>query len=119
MSLVFLKDGTLLDDSSELALIDAVLPDIVATKHSLLQNSRPIKPDFGIKQESNLDDGHFSHELNYKSHGEVMDLDGAANDVGNHRATILTGHESEVGVDESAMIFHDCIGKILVANRES
>lgn len=92
------EDGSLLDDSSELALIDAVLPDIVATKHSLLQNSRPIKPDFGIKQESNLDDGHFSHELNYKSHGEVMDLDGAANDVGNHRATILTGHESEVFV---------------------
>lgn len=59
------EDGSLLDDSSELALIDAVLPDIVATKHSLLQNSRPIKPDFGIKQESNLDDGHFSHELNY------------------------------------------------------
>ena len=104
----------MLDDSSELALIDAVLPDIVATKHSLLQNSRSIKPEFGIKQESNLDDGHFSHELNYKSHGEVMDLDGGANDVGNHRATILTGHESEVGV-----IFHNCIGKILVANRAS
>ncbi|KAK2557563.1 F-box-like/WD repeat-containing protein TBL1XR1 [Acropora cervicornis] len=65
---------------NELALIDAVLPDIVATKHSLLQNSRSMKPEFGIKQESNLDDGHFSHELNYKSHGEVMDLDGAAND---------------------------------------
>lgn len=86
-----------------------------------MQNSRSVKPDFGIKQESNLEDGHFSHEHNYKSHGEVMDLDGAVNDVGNHRATILTGHQSEVGVDKNAVIFHyrwnfSCKQKKLVPN---
>lgn len=96
ISLLFPQDGTILDDSSELALIDAVLPDIVATRHTLLQNSRSIKPDIGIKQESNLDDGHYTHD-NYKGHGEIMDIDGTGiNDIGNHKATLLRGHESEV-----------------------
>ena len=90
-----MQDGTILDDNSELALIDAVLPDIVATRHTLLQSNRSLKPDIGLKHESHLDDSHYGHD-NYKGHGEIMDIDGSVNDVGNHRVTMLTGHESEV-----------------------
>ena len=92
---MLLKDGTVLDETTEIALIDAVLPDIVATRHTLLQNSRSLKPDIGIKQESSLEDSHYSHD-NYKGHGEIMDVDGTVNEIGSHRATLLTGHESEV-----------------------
>jgi len=87
------QDGTILDDNSELALIDAVLPDIVTTRRTLLQNNRPLKPD--IKHETNIDDSHYSHD-NYKGHSEIMDIDGPVNDIGNQKAILLTGHESEV-----------------------
>lgn len=87
------QDGTILDESSELdhvSLIDAVLPDIVATRHTLLHN-RSIKPDISIK----LEDGHYSH-VNSMGHGEIMDIDGTVNDVGNNKVLLLKGHESEV-----------------------
>ena len=29
-------------------------------------------------------------------HGEIMDIDGTVNDVGNNKALLLKGHESEV-----------------------
>lgn len=73
-----------------MSLIDAVLPDIVATRHTLLHN-RSIKPDISIK----LEDGHYSH-VNSMGHGEIMDIDGTVNDVGNNKALLLKGHESEV-----------------------
>lgn len=73
-----------------MSLIDAVLPDIVATRHTLLHN-RSIKPDISIK----LEDGHYSH-VNSMGHGEIMDIDGTVNDVGNNKVLLLKGHESEV-----------------------
>ena len=73
-----------------MSLIDAVLPDIVSTRHTLLHN-RSIKPDINIK----LEDGHYSH-VNSMGHGEIMDIDGTVNDVGNNKALLLKGHESEV-----------------------
>ena len=73
-----------------MSLIDAVLPDIVATRHTLLHN-RSIKPEISIK----LEDGHYSH-VNSMGHGEIMDIDGTVNDVGNNKALLLKGHESEV-----------------------
>ena len=75
-----------------MSLIDAVLPDIVATRHTLLHN-RSMKPDINIK----LEDGHYSH-VNSMGHGEIMDIDGTVNDVGNNKALLLKGHESEVGL---------------------
>lgn len=88
------EDGTILDDNTELALIDAVLPDIVATRHTLLQNNKPLRE---IKHESNLDGSHYPND-NYKGHSEVMEIDGGVNDFGNYKATLLKGHESEVFV---------------------
>lgn len=88
------EDGTILDDNTELALIDAVLPDIVATRHTLLQNNKPLRE---IKHESNLDGSHYPND-SYKGHSEVMDIDGGVNDFGNYKATLLKGHESEVFV---------------------
>lgn len=88
------EDGTILDENTELALIDAVLPDIVATRHTLLQNTKPLRE---IKHESNLDGSHYSND-NYKGHSEVMEIDGGVNDFGNYKATLLKGHESEVFV---------------------
>ena len=88
-----MQDGTILDESSELdhvSLIDAVLPDIVATRHTLLHN-RSMKSDIGIK----LEDGHYTH-VNSMGHSEIMDIDGTVNDVGNNKALVLKGHESEV-----------------------
>lgn len=86
------QDGTILDDNTELALIDAVLPDIVATRHTLLQNNKPLRE---IKHESNLDGSHYPND-SYKGHSEIMDIDGGVNDFGNYKATLLKGHESEV-----------------------
>lgn len=88
------EDGTILDENTELALIDAVLPDIVATRHTLLQNNKPLRE---IKHESNLDGSHYPND-NYKGHSEVMEIDGGVNDFGNYKATLLKGHESEVFV---------------------
>ncbi|XP_073255053.1 F-box-like/WD repeat-containing protein TBL1X isoform X1 [Porites lutea] len=88
------EDGTILDENTELALIDAVLPDIVATRHTLLQNTKPLRE---IKHESNLDGSHYPNE-NYKGHSEVMEIDAGVNDFGNYKATLLKGHESEVFV---------------------
>lgn len=87
------QDGTILDDGSELdhvSLIDAVLPDIVTTRHTLLHN-RGMKPEIGIK----LEDGHYAH-VNSMGHGEMMEIDGTVNDAGSNKALILKGHEHEV-----------------------
>lgn len=89
------EDGTILDDGSELdhvSLIDAVLPDIVTTRHTLLHN-RGMKPEIGIK----LEDGHYAH-VNSMGHGEMMEIDGTVNDAGSNKALILKGHEHEVFV---------------------
>lgn len=72
-----------------MSLIDAVLPDIVATRHTLLHNR--VKSDIGIK----LEDGHYTH-VNSMGHDEIMEIDGTVNDVGNNKALVLKGHESEV-----------------------
>ena len=83
-----------------MSLIDAVLPDIVATRHTQLHN-RSIKPDISIK----LEDGHYSH-FNSMGHGEIMDIDGAVNDVGNNKALLLKGHESEVELSLTVILIN-------------
>ena len=95
MSFFFLlfQDGTILDENTELALVDAVLPDIVATRRTLLQDNKPLRE---IKHESSLDGGSHYPNDNYKRHNEVMDIDGGVTDFGNYKATLLKGHDSEV-----------------------
>ena len=39
-------------------------------------------------------------------HGEIMDIDGAVNDIGNNKAMLLKGHESEVELSLTVMLIH-------------
>ena len=101
-----MEDGTILDENGELeqlSLVDAVLPDIIATRHTLLHN-RALKQVVGVKQESNADSNHCSH-VNSLGHGEIMEVDGTPNDVGNQKALILKGHQSEVHVQNNMVIY--------------
>ena len=95
--LCFTQDGTLLGsngDVEQLSLVDAVLPDVVASRHALIA-SKVVKHESILKQEPGAEENY--SRTNSVGHADAMEMDGPVNDVGGQKATLLRGHESEVG----------------------
>ncbi|XP_031565587.1 F-box-like/WD repeat-containing protein TBL1X [Actinia tenebrosa] len=92
------EEGNLLDDSEldQLSLIDAVLPDVVSSRHSLISN-RIIKPEVpAVNDLLNASGDGYMHVNSVPQ--DVTDCDPVMMDNGSQKALILKGHGSEVFV---------------------
>ncbi|KAG0428402.1 hypothetical protein HPB47_024616 [Ixodes persulcatus] len=84
------------EDGSErmiesLSLIDAVMPDVVASRQQQAHNSK----NAVVKAEPNNTNGDDAAHNFAANHNETMEVDGSV-EIPSSRATILRGHESEV-----------------------
>uniref|UniRef100_A0A023FUZ6 Putative beta-transducin family wd-40 repeat protein n=1 Tax=Amblyomma parvum TaxID=251391 RepID=A0A023FUZ6_AMBPA len=85
------------EDGSErmiesLSLIDAVMPDVVASRQQQAHNNK----NAVVKAEpSNTNGEDTTHSFGGTNHNETMEVDGNV-EIPSSRATILRGHESEV-----------------------
>ncbi|EDO40932.1 predicted protein [Nematostella vectensis] len=91
------EDGGLLDDGEldQLSLIDAALPDIISTRHTLLSN-KGIKPETPYKNDNGSNEIYMHN--NSVSNADSLQIDGSVNDIANQKALVLKGHQSEVFV---------------------
>lgn len=87
-----LQDGALLDDSEldQLSLIDAVLPGVVSSRHSLISN-KIIKPEIPA-----VNDLLHASSDGYMNSVPQDDCDAVMFDNGSQKALVLKGHGSEV-----------------------
>lgn len=87
----------MLDDSEldQLSLIDAVLPDVVSSRHSLISN-KIIKPEVApVNDLVHASSDGYMH-VNSVPQGDTLDCDAVMIDNGSQKALVLKGHGSEV-----------------------